>query len=778
MSNRRRHASDDYEIDAKRRRPLPEYDEVERRLQNLIIRVDESSATSSLESNMESLCSLLEADLDKYRTKIIEIITFCVCQLPDKITVYSTLVGLLNAKNFNFGGEIVEKLVSDLQDKLEAEDYQHAMHIITFLCDLGNSRVLTLGSIIEFLEGLLQSAFEENVPQARTDWFVYVVLRVLPWIGLELSEKKKDELDNILEGATKYIEGRRKLHVKMLQVWSSSTPHEQEDYLDCLLAQVKSLRSNDWKEKQIPRHYVAFDAALQDALQHNLPGFSPPVHKDDSNYPLPMVVFRLFDYADCPEDGTVLPGAHSIERFLIEEELNWIVDFNAADRKICAEELTNYARGANVPISYMILEVLFSQLFRLPHPPQPTGFYGPLLLDLCRLQSSTMPQVLAQASELLYQRAATMQPLCLDRFVDWFSFHLSNFGFRWSWNDWKDCLTADRWDAKRIFAREVIEKCRRLSYYGQLKEFLPKSFASMIPPPPDVVCKFDDEEQPGHEAAVKFVDMIVARADDNAIMAEMREPDGRYDPDMFGIFFAVLLKTAAKSFSHTFVALSRYSTTLKTVADTSDEMQEVLLCCLFQCWKNNHLRIIILVDKMLKMQILDCGVVISWIFSESLRSETDRQWIWEVLNTALERLSRHIHKVAHDVKILQRRVDRQKTENEEMEEVGTKTREQEELDQQQEKLENLKDFQKSLFLDVLHKFTVLLTEFIVHSETEGTDFRTAYFAWINGRFKQIFLMHGTDLHEFTGDLRRELFSSSDIDPNVLETFHQFVALRE
>ncbi|KAK6054250.1 hypothetical protein COOONC_08246 [Cooperia oncophora] len=113
-----------------------------------------------------------------------------------------------------------------------------------------------------------------------------------------------------------------------------------------------------------------------------------------------------------------------------------------------------------------------------------------------------------------------------------------------------------------------------------------------------------------------------------------------------------------------------------------------------------------------------------------------------------------------------------------MADADVKTREQEELEQQQEKLDNLKDFQKSLFLDVLHKFTVLLTEFIVHCETEGTDFRTPYFAWINGRFKQIFLMHGTDLHEFTEDLRRELFSSTDIDPNVLETFQQFVALRE
>ncbi|WKX91228.1 hypothetical protein Q1695_009787 [Nippostrongylus brasiliensis] len=778
MSNRRRRLSDDNEIEAKRRR-LPEYDEVERRLQNLIIRVDESTATSSLESNLESLCSLLESDLDKYRAKIIEIVTFCVCQLPDKITVYSTLVGLLNAKNFNFGGEIVEKLVSDLQEKLEAEDFQQAMFIITFLCDLGNSRVLTLSSIVEFLESLLQSAFEENVPQARTDWFAYTVLRVLPWIGLELFEKKKEELDNILEGATKYVEGRKKAHLKMLQVWGSSSPHEQEDYLDCLLAQIKSLQNADWKEKQIPRHYVAFDAALQDALQHNLPSFSAPVHKEHSNYPLPTVVFRLFDYADCPEDGTVLPGAHSIERFLIEEELSWIIEFNATDRRICAQELTNYARGANVPIAYMILEVLFSQLFRLPVPPQPTGFYGPVLLDLCRLQSSTMPQVLAQAAELLYQRADTMQPLCLDRFVDWFSFHLSNFGFRWSWNDWKDCLSANRWDAKKIFVREVIEKCRRLSYYAHLKEFLPKSFAPMIPPPPDVVFKFDDENQPGHEAAEKFVSLLQSRSDDNAIMAEIRREGGRYDPDLFGIFFAVLMRTAAKSFSHTFVALARYSTTLKTIADTSDEMQEVLLHCLFQCWRHNHLRIIILVDKMLKMQILDCGVVISWIFSESIRSETDRQWVWDVLNTALERLSRHIHKVAHDVHILQKRVERQRAETgEEMEDGDAKTREQEELEQQQEKLDNLKDFQKSLFLDVLHKFTVLITEYIVHCETEGTDFRTPYFSWINGRFKQIFLMHGSDLHLFTEDLRQELFSSSDIDPNVLETFQQFVALRE
>ena len=88
--------------------------EIEDRLESLILRVGEKS-TSSLESNLEGLSSVLEADLSTYKSKILKILVDCAVRLPDKCTIYTTLIGLLNTKNYNFGGECVEMLVKHLK---------------------------------------------------------------------------------------------------------------------------------------------------------------------------------------------------------------------------------------------------------------------------------------------------------------------------------------------------------------------------------------------------------------------------------------------------------------------------------------------------------------------------------------------------------------------------------------------------------------------------------------------------------------------------------------
>ena len=73
MSYRKRRAHDDDEDGGggykKRRRN--EHMEIEDRLESLILRVGEKS-TSSLESNLEGLASVLEADLSTYKSKILK----------------------------------------------------------------------------------------------------------------------------------------------------------------------------------------------------------------------------------------------------------------------------------------------------------------------------------------------------------------------------------------------------------------------------------------------------------------------------------------------------------------------------------------------------------------------------------------------------------------------------------------------------------------------------------------------------------------------------------
>jgi nuclear cap-binding protein subunit 1 len=83
---------------------------------------------------------------------------------------------------------------------------------------------------------------------------------------------------------------------------------------------------------------MAFDNILCEALQHSIEKFSVPPHVHHFNYAVPRVVFRMFDYTDVPED-TVLPGYHSIDRWIVEDMIGNIIITYALERKDCAATL-------------------------------------------------------------------------------------------------------------------------------------------------------------------------------------------------------------------------------------------------------------------------------------------------------------------------------------------------------------------------------------------------------------------------------------------------------
>lgn len=64
------------------------------------------SAVMSVETSIEKVAQTLEAELGTEKQKILNLLVEVVTSSPEKCSIYSTLGGLLNAKNYNFGGEV------------------------------------------------------------------------------------------------------------------------------------------------------------------------------------------------------------------------------------------------------------------------------------------------------------------------------------------------------------------------------------------------------------------------------------------------------------------------------------------------------------------------------------------------------------------------------------------------------------------------------------------------------------------------------------------------
>ncbi|ELT97533.1 hypothetical protein CAPTEDRAFT_202900 [Capitella teleta] len=776
----------------RRRAPYVDDEDIEERLESLIARVGEKS-TKSLVGNLEDLADVLVMDLNKYKQKIIKILISCYLRMPEKLTIYSTLAGLLNKANYDAGGEFVEILVRNLKECIRSNEFENARKLVRLISDLVNCRVIIAGSLLSMFDNFVEVTLEDNIPQSRSDWYVYAVLSSLPWVGQELQEKKEAEFERVLSTIENYLGKRQKIHAPALRVWSTDIPHPQEEYLDCLWAQICQLKDkNNWRESAIMRPYLAFDDRLCDALSHSLPQIIPHSHHDDDSYPLPHIVFRMFDYTDVPE-GPTLPGSHSIERYLIEEHLHYLIHQNCMERKDCAAALLSYHGKDQVPINYMIVEVVFSQLLQLPKAPYLELMYGVLLLELCKLQPGSMPQVLAQATEMLYERLDTMNASCIERLISWFSYHLSNFQLRWSWDDWSQVAVATDLDSPRpYFVREVFQKCMRLSYHKRLIEIVPGAFEPLLPVAPKPRYKFEgegSEKLAGKVAAQELKQVICSKCSPEQAVDVLRDlpnpltdddgsdMSGIYNPLKIEVFVQTLLHLGAKSFSHSFAAIAKFHQVLRAFGETQDA-QICILKSVYELWQDNQHMLVFLVDKLLKTQVVGCGAVANWIFSPEMSGDFTCSYVWEIMHSSIKKMNKHVQKLTKEVEDAKDRFEaaerraRDGLDEDNDDDVPSE----EQIERMEEKLEEAQSEQKNLFLIIFQRFIIILTEHLAKCESEGRDHSTPWYKWVNERLQQVFLMHHEQVFKYIQTLESFLFTS-DVDVHILSVFQQFCALR-
>ncbi|GAB4829606.1 Nucleic acid dioxygenase ALKBH1 [Ancistrocladus abbreviatus] len=675
---------------------------------NLILRLGEKcpeyGGTADFKEQIESCYSTVWRELEHSGDDVLEFLLQCAEQLPHKIPLYGTLIGLLNLESEEFVRKILETTRANLQEALDVGNCDRIRILLRFLTVLMCSKVLLPAALVVVFETLLSSAAttvdeEKGNPawQACADFYITSILSCLPWGGAELTEQIPEEIDRVMVGIEAYLSIRR--HVPdigfsiFVDVDEAENCFHEKDFLEDLWGRIQDLSSNGWKVDSVSRPHLSFEAQLVSGKTHDFGPISCPEqptsrstassiafgqqrHEAELKYPQRIRRLNIFP-------ASKMEDLAPIDRFIMEEYLLDVLLFLNGCRKECA----SYMVGLPVPFryEYLMAETIFSQLLFLPQPRFKPIYYTLVIMDLCKALPGAFPAVVAGGVRALFEKIAELDMECRTRLVLWFSHHLSNFQFIWPWDEWAYVLDLPRWAPQRVFVQEVLEREVRLSYWDKIKQSIENApgLEELLPPKGGPNFRYgaegDRERSEQQVLSAELTSLVKGRQTAREIISWIEEkviPAHGLEVTL-EVVVQTLLSIGSKSFTHLITVLERYGQVIAKLCPVEDK-QVMLINEVNSFWKNSSQMTAVAIDRMMGYRLLSNLAIVRWVFSQANIDQfhtSDRPW--EVLRNALCKTYNRISDLRKEISLLKKDVQS-------VEEAAAKAKE--ELDAAESKL--------------------------------------------------------------------------------------------
>ncbi|XP_027061406.1 nuclear cap-binding protein subunit 1 isoform X1 [Coffea arabica] len=651
---------------------------------SLLLRIGEKcpeyGGNADFKDHIESCFGIVRRELDPSADDILLFLLECSEQLPHKIPLYGTLVGLLNLENEEFVKKVLEKIQTNLQDALDSGNCNRIRIFMRFLTVLMCSKVLQPSSLVIVFETLLSSAAltvdeDKGNPswQARADFYITCILSCLPWGGAELVEQVPEEIDRVMVGIESYFSIRRHVSNAGLSVFEDTNENnkllDEKDFLEDLWVRIQDLSSAGWKLESVPRPHLCFEPQLVAGKSHDFGPITCPEQPNPSaatfgiscgrqrnvaelKYPQRIQRLNIFS-ASKAED------LRPIDRFVVEEYLLDVLLFLNGCRKECAA----YMAGLPVPFryEYLMAETIFSQLLLLPEPPFKPMYYTLVIIDLCKALPGAFPAVIAGAVRALFERIADLDMECRTRLILWFSHHLSNFQFIWPWEEWAHVLDLPKWAPQRVFVQEVLEREIRLSYWEKIKQSIENAPAleELLPPKGGPNFKYSGEDvsdRTEKALSLELNNLVKGRQTFREIITWVEDSVIPVHGSDFALRVVIqtLLDIGSKSFTHLITVLERYGQVIGKICPDQDR-QIMLIAEVSSYWKNSSQMTAITIDRMMGYRLLSNLAIVRWVFSSSNVDQfhiSDRPW--EILRNAVSKTYNRITDLRKEISSIQR----------------------------------------------------------------------------------------------------------------------------
>jgi len=726
---------------------LPPEDKIASRLKQLLLIVGDKTQ-SSVEDNLQDLSFVLEEDFETHHDYILETLFHCVLALPSKTPIYGTLVGLLNEKNSQFGLDVVQRTQLDLFKALQDNDHDKARMFLRFLGCLVNASVVTADSCLQVMSDILKSVDEEKLEGNTADLVLFDVLFCIPWVGETLSSQVGEAFDQFMNTADSLMESRASASRSVTAIASGSAVVTCGDYLANYWTAVKECQENKWENTaSIQKPHKVLQDVLARAAPHKCEMDIVPSQAVTVPYQL-RTDLRVYD----PQLG-LDQGISSIDRLIT---CDYISDVMLRFQSLPTEG-TKQLLALPVPFAYfhLIVETLLSLAFHLPSPLQRPIYYFGIMVNLIRAQPKKMPPLLGRAINSMFQNVQYLDCEIRDRLSTWFSFHLSNFNFEWPWKNWAVVLEQADDSHQKLFIRESLGKCIRLAYWDKISKTLPENLVSVLPPSPTPYFKFSKQDNSQGPGLIQDFDKRVELA--SALLALFKEKtntndlvewfDGTVSPALgpdarLDIFVPSLLKAGANTYTHIFTLIKRYSGLFSKLGSATPENQKNIVNMVAEFWQRSPQHVMVILDKLSSARVVNAPSIISFCFERT--SEFASSPVWEVLSLIVGKTHRSMESYI--------------TQLQEQERSATSPDKQEEV---RHKLSELGGQKKKLFTMVFKQFCRVISENTSDRLSEE----------LKGRMIQFHREFADALFTVADDVKKEAFSSSQSDEEMLELFN-------
>ncbi|KAI0999376.1 hypothetical protein K3495_g8819 [Podosphaera aphanis] len=682
-SARKRRYRDEEDYDRRPQRRRHE-EPLSARIRKQLLSIAESPV-KRVEDELVSVAKIIcdNAEDEDLKSGFLDLVIQLIVEQPFKIPFVASIFLVIDTMKRELVDQVLEKSVQRVNSCIQKGEWREVKLLMKFLGSLQG--ILDGEGVWIVLQDFLTKAVElqtENNEEVIGPELVKIILLTIPYIMSSSVEDNQQRAASMIENTDIIASEPHALQALVDQ-------YPDDDKIDdsgpigvlCLLQkQLQAENENGWELACLPKPWKALvEAQLASESttdeKHPLPTIIIPDVLISGPRPLfPELYFSVY----ATQDVETVPPTHSIASCLLRDAIVDTINILDYNRNATAQFLigidcyfspSTFVKRAT-PFDRLrdaegdkstwkpedvAVDAVFSQLFQLPHPEHKLVYYHSVLTEACKIAPAAIAPSLGRAIRFLYRSIDSIDLELSYRFMDWFSHHLSNFGFTWKWTEWIDDVELPDLDPKKAFIEGALDKEIRLSFAQRIKGTLPAPYQQLITEEkekdtPDF--KYNLENTPFAAEGQEILALLRKKSPEETIQPvierihEQASKMNSLDPLVLSTdaYMTAICHIGSKSLSHVLSCIERCKERLMALGPVSPAARNQIIQSVMDYWKDQPGIGVNIVDKLLNYTILSPESVVEWALAQD-GSRLGKAYVFEMVSATISKVTGRLRQV-------------------------------------------------------------------------------------------------------------------------------------